>query len=190
MSASLTPHPHLGTSPRDHGAGADPRWGLHSDVPGVTLPPPSAGYRIPYTRAAGYPRHTHHNVAFHPAGSPEHYGFCLRLPARGGRRRKRLRCALRACRPGLRRSAGSTILRGSPSSTDRLPAPRFRCSRGPAQRALQSTPVVLLEVDMSSTMGLQWISGASCTSPRTLFCLTSVPRHRSQKAATADPDRR
>ena len=100
--------------------------------------------------------------------------FRLRLPARGGRRRKRLRCALRACRPGLRRSAGSTILRGSPSSTDRLPAPRFRCSRGPAQRALQSTAVVQLEVDTSSTRAVQSISGACCTSPRTSFCFTSV----------------
>ena len=101
-----------------------------------------------------------------------------------------MRCALRACRPGLRRSAGSTILRGSPSSTDRLPAPRFRCSRGPAQRALQSTPVVLLEVDMSSTRGRQSISGACCTLPPLLFRLTLVPCCRLQEAAYADGDLR
>ena len=106
-----------------------------------------------------------HNVAFHAAGSLQHYGFRVLLPGRGARRRKLFRCALRACRPGLRRSAGSAILRGSPSSTDRLPAPRFRCSRGPAQRPLHSTAVVQLEVDMSSMMGLQSISGAFCTSP-------------------------
>ena len=131
-----------------------------------------------------------HNVAFRPTGSPQQNGTGARLPGRGARRRKLFRCALRACRPGLRRSAGSAILRGSPSSTDRLPAPRFRCSRGPAQRALQSTAVVQLEVDMSSTRGLQSMSGAFCTSPRTSFCLTSVPRHRSQEAACADPDHR
>ena len=101
-----------------------------------------------------------------------------------------MRCALRACRPRLRRSAGSTILRGSPSSTDRLPAPRFRHSRGPAQRTLRSTAVVQLEVDMSSTMGLQSRSGACCTFTRTLFCLTFEPRHHSQEAACADADLR
>ena len=116
--------------------------------------------------------------------------FRLRLQARGARRRKPLSCALRACRPGLRRSAGSTLLRGSPSSTDRLPAPRFRHSRGPAQRPLQSTAVVQLEVDMSSTMGLQSRSGACCTFTRTLFCLTFEPRHHSQEAACADADLR
>ena len=112
------------------------------------------------------------------------------LPAPGGRQRKLLACALRVCRPRLRHSAASTISRGSPSSNDRLPAPRFRHSRGPAQRPLQSTAVVPLEVDTSSTMGLQSKSGACCTSLRTLFCFTSAPHHGSQKAAHADPDRR
>ena len=112
------------------------------------------------------------------------------LPAPGGRQRKLLACALRVCRPRLRHSAASTISRGSPSSTDRLPALRFRHSRGPAQRPLQATAVVQLEVDTSSTRALQSISGACCTFPRPLFGLTFQPHRCSQEAACADPDLR
>ena len=103
------------------------------------------------------------------------HGAGAHLPAPGGRQRKLLACALRVCRPRLRHSAASTISRGSPSSTDRLPALRFRHSRGPAQRPLQATAVVQLEVDTSSTMGLQSISGACCIRVAPLFELYSAP---------------
>ena len=121
---------------------------------------------------------------------PSSHGAGAHLPAPGGRQRKLLACALRVCRPRLRHSAASTISRGSPSSTDRLPALRFRHSRGPAQRPLQATAVVQLEVDTSSTRALQSISGACCTFPRPLFGLTFQPHRCSQEAACADPDLR
>ena len=167
------------------------------------IPAPSPSGQLATARSTGLNRYSpdihlclrsgspsFHNVDFYVAGSPQQMAAGGRLPAPGGRRRKLFRCALRVCRPRPRYSAASTISRGSPSSTDRLPAPRFRHSRGPAQRPFQSTAVVQLEVDMSSTMGLQSRSGACCTFTRTLFCLTFETRHHSQEPACADADLR
>ena len=137
---------------------------VHAVNPAALLDTPTCDFLLLYARPSSEPRAAAQR-RYSRGWEPVAAWLWRRLPGRGARRRKLFRCALRACRPGLRRSAGSAILRGSPSSTDRLPAPRFRCSRGPAQRPLHSTAVVQLEVDMSSMMGLQSISGAFCTSP-------------------------
>ena len=106
------------------------------------------------------------------------------------RRRKLLTCALRGCRHRSRCSSASATGRGSSSTSLRVAAPQFRRSRGAVHATAQVLANVQLEVGMSSTRGRQSISGACCTLPPLVFCLTLVPRCRLQEAASADGDLR